>query len=351
MSALQTSFFFSRSETIWGGTAQIQRNIVAERVLGLPKEPKSGPEDAGGKLKRPPGRLHAEPGMRPGISMTSWHSQQPVSRSTAAVSSSNGEPSGPDQPSVVNDFIWFDERGLVGFLGIYGFRPDQVEMCGMVHPDARRQGVFSTLFDAAMSELRSRGAQQVLLVVHRGYEAGAAFARSVGGAIEHSEHRMALRREPAPVIFDPLVSSREARPEDASFVMACVGEAFGLSVTTGRREELRTLYLRKAVRGPGQYAGHRIRAQSRSERFVSIATTTLPASTGSRCCRSSRAAGSDARCCPIWPGTCLRTAHGTSRSRCRRSNDAALRLYLSCGFDVMGTEDYFAVPVRAWSGS
>ena len=37
---LQSSFFFSRSETIWGGTAQIQRNIVGERFLGLPKEPK-----------------------------------------------------------------------------------------------------------------------------------------------------------------------------------------------------------------------------------------------------------------------------------------------------------------------
>ncbi len=41
VSDIQASFFFSRSETIWGGTAEIQRNIIGERALGLPKEPKA----------------------------------------------------------------------------------------------------------------------------------------------------------------------------------------------------------------------------------------------------------------------------------------------------------------------
>ncbi|WP_435283296.1 acyl-CoA dehydrogenase family protein [Streptomyces koelreuteriae] len=40
LDAAQHLFLFSRADTVYGGSDQIQRTIIAERVLGLPREPK-----------------------------------------------------------------------------------------------------------------------------------------------------------------------------------------------------------------------------------------------------------------------------------------------------------------------
>jgi len=40
LNRLQSLFLFTRADTIYGGTNQIQRNLIAERALGMPKEPR-----------------------------------------------------------------------------------------------------------------------------------------------------------------------------------------------------------------------------------------------------------------------------------------------------------------------
>jgi alkylation response protein AidB-like acyl-CoA dehydrogenase len=43
LTGLQRMFLFTRSDTIYAGTNQIQRNIIAERALGMPREPRPAP--------------------------------------------------------------------------------------------------------------------------------------------------------------------------------------------------------------------------------------------------------------------------------------------------------------------
>ncbi|MGE8064356.1 acyl-CoA dehydrogenase family protein [Pseudomonas sp. NPDC089569] len=40
LNRLQSLFLFTRSDTIYGGSNEIQRNVIAERALGMPREPR-----------------------------------------------------------------------------------------------------------------------------------------------------------------------------------------------------------------------------------------------------------------------------------------------------------------------
>lgn len=130
-----------------------------------------------------------------------------------------------------NDFLCFNPRGeLIGFLGMYGFSREEVEISGMVHPDFRRQGVFRRLLGEARGELRRRGSSRILFICERKSASGKAWVESRGTEFEHSEYKMELQSGMLPVQDEPRVSLRIASAEDIPFFASVDAMSFGVEM-------------------------------------------------------------------------------------------------------------------------
>ncbi|MDO3677616.1 GNAT family N-acetyltransferase [Paenibacillus ehimensis] len=94
---------------------------------------------------------------------------------------------------VTNDFLMYEGEELIGFLAIYSFRLTEVEISGMVHPQHRRNGVFTRLADAATDECRRRGIPKLIFICQERSASGKAFLEARGAVYSFSEHWMEMR--------------------------------------------------------------------------------------------------------------------------------------------------------------
>ena len=91
-----------------------------------------------------------------------------------------------------NDYLYYEDNRLVGYLNVEGWGSRDRELTGMVHPDNRRRGVFSSLLAAAQEDCRQKDVQKMILVCEHASQSGLAFARAIGAKYEYSEHEMVL---------------------------------------------------------------------------------------------------------------------------------------------------------------
>lgn len=94
----------------------------------------------------------------------------------------------------INEFLYSDDQQLIGYIGICGFggTGTPLEITGMVHPNYRRKGIFTQLYELAIAECKKRNSSSILLLCDRQSASGQAFLKRVGADYKHSEYEMYL---------------------------------------------------------------------------------------------------------------------------------------------------------------
>lgn len=241
---------------------------------------------------------------------------------------------------VSNDFLFYHEGELIGFLGMYGFLDSEIEISGMVHPEHRRRGVFSQLLAAAKSECIARNIPSMLFIVEEKSNAGLSFVERIATTYDHSEHYMDLTGEgktPQPADLELVRASSEA---DAKAVGHLMAVGFGLpeqemskSLTTDLSNPSREIYIARA--GGKTIAAISIFKSDESSAFF-YGFVVHPDCQG-------RGYGRFI----LWSLTEQMRRSGRTRIglEVATDNSNALGLYRSCGFEVRTAYGYYRLPL------
>jgi len=94
--------------------------------------------------------------------------------------------------NMVNDYLYYEDGQLVGYLSADSWGKKDKEITGMVHPDYRRRGIGRALFEAAREEYKRNGVQMLIFVCEHASQSGRAFLETTGAEHAYSEHYMVL---------------------------------------------------------------------------------------------------------------------------------------------------------------
>ena len=90
------------------------------------------------------------------------------------------------------DFCCYLDGRLVGYLFMDQYDPKERETVLLVHPAYRRRGIGQALLAEAREACRQTGVERIIFVCERRALSGKAFVERVGATLDFGEHEMAL---------------------------------------------------------------------------------------------------------------------------------------------------------------
>lgn len=90
----------------------------------------------------------------------------------------------------INEFLFYINNKLIGYLGISSFGGNIAEINGMVHPKYRRNSIFTRLVNLALEECKRRNFNEILLLCDDKAYSAIKFIENINGTYSFSECRM-----------------------------------------------------------------------------------------------------------------------------------------------------------------
>ncbi|MGK0468341.1 GNAT family N-acetyltransferase [Clostridium sp.] len=90
----------------------------------------------------------------------------------------------------INEFLSYIDGILVSYIGISSFGGNNGEINGMTHPDFRRIGLFTKLFELAIGECQKRNFNEIFLLSDGKSILGIEFIKTACANYDFSEYRM-----------------------------------------------------------------------------------------------------------------------------------------------------------------
>ncbi len=234
-----------------------------------------------------------------------------------------------------SDFLYYENDRLVGFLPIFNYNPAEAEISGMVHPDFRRRGIFTQLYQAAMKEIRRRGVPLVLLIAEHWSVSGQAFCAKQQATYHHSEYKMLLGEPRFPELKGEPLEIRTAHEGEEQLLALITARGFGLPEEIANwfhfpPPENRFYYL-GFLRG---IAVGKVDIYYGKDAALIMGLAVLPEYQGQGYGRQILSSA-------------LRTILATGQKQLElevlTDNESALSLYQSCGFEQSGRDDYYSL--------